>query len=264
MTTVMAPIYLMQGFTTHSRVEGLRHSFRYRVTLIDVDTDRLAEADKQTRLFSVNRPNLMSLNTARRGDSRQPLSLWARGKFKEAGVDPDKGHIRLITFPSVTLYSFAPLSIWLLIGPNDEVKGVIYEVNNTFGERHSYVGGVNACSEPHETDKLFHVSPFFDVSGTYRFHLQNNDRQLLLKIENFRNGELSHTALLSLQRRALNTGAVVRHLVMSPFSGIGVTMAIHWEALKLFLKGARYHSRPAASEKSHSFITSSSSNSSGK
>src|SRR6202008_4386235 len=121
-------------------------------------------------LFSVGRGNAISFHATDHGarNASVPLRLWAEARYAEAGIRLDGGAIRLITFPRVLGYGFAPISLWFGHGPGGELRGVIYEVHNTFGETHSYVSAFDTDVRP-EVDKEFHVSPFFDVSGRYRF-----------------------------------------------------------------------------------------------
>lgn len=247
MSSPAPPLYLMHGKTTHTRFEPKRHAFRYGVTLIEIDVDRLDEADAQSPLFSVDRHNLVSFDTTKRGSrGKSSLAEWARGLFRKAGIKTDQCSIRLLTFPRTEFFSFSPLSIWLLLSSDGELQGLIYEVNNTFGEQHCYVAGPELVGAPHAVEKNFHVSPFFDISGQYRFTVTNFEDQFELLIENIVNNERVHSASLKLSRKPATSLAFFRFVLLSPLSGIGVVAAIHWEALRLFIKGMRYRPKPSA------------------
>lgn len=245
MTSLNAPIYLCKGKTAHTRFHPKRHSFNYGVTLVDIDVDRIDEADKQAQFFSVDSPNFVSINTRQRGScGRTSLSDWAHQTFKDAGLDT-KGHaVRLITFPRTEFFSFSPLSIWIALDHNDCISGLIYEVNNTFGERHSYVANAEKLGLTHEASKQFHVSPFFDVSGKYRFTMSHSADGIDLLIENIEDNARLHTAALHLKRKPVTNLSLMKFVLTSPLSGVGVMAAIHWEALRLFIKGMKYRPKP--------------------
>ena len=230
------------GRTVHRREQPFVRSFSYRIAMLGLDIDRLDEADTLSSLFSVGRGNAISFRTTDHGarNPSVPLRLWAEARFAEAGVDIGSGAIRLITFPRVLGYGFAPISVWLGHGPDGAVRAALYEVHNTFGETHTYIHALSAGARHAQAAKEFFVSPFFDVSGTYRFALRIGRNRMELVVENFGANGRAHLASMVLRPRALNSAAILRWLVSIPISGLGVLIAINWQALKLWLKGARY------------------------
>ncbi|MEM8616025.1 MAG: DUF1365 domain-containing protein [Pseudomonadota bacterium] len=241
---------LLKGHTIHQRSVPFHHRFKYALNLIDIDIDRLDEAAAQSGVFSVDRSNLFSFNRRDHG-ARKDIELrpWAEAQFATGGIQLRGGVIRLISFPRHLFYKFAPISIWMGYGPGGDLRGVLYEVNNTFGETHTYVA---ATPEPgrnqHGTDKVFHVSPFFDVTGQYEFTLRtDNDRFNLIVATEHAEGR-SHMATISARLRPATTAAFVRIALTKPFSSLAVTLAIHWQAFQLVLKGAKYHSKPKQSD----------------
>jgi DUF1365 family protein len=242
------------GRTAHRREQPFVRAFTYRIAMLELDIDRLDEADALSSLFSVESGNAISFRAADHGarNASVPLRLWAEARFAEAGVELDGGAIRLVTFPRVLGFGFAPISLWFGHGPDGAVRGVIYEVHNTFGEAHCYVapaGAETAHTVADETgrqiaDKEFFVSPFLDVSGAYRFTLRRGKGRLELVVENLGAEGRNHVASMALKSREL-TGAFILHwLVSIPISGLGVMLAIYSQALGLWLKGARYHVKP--------------------
>jgi uncharacterized protein len=234
------------GRTVHRREKPFVRSFSYRIAMLGIDIERLDEADALSNLFSVGRGNAISFRATDHGarSASIPLRLWAEARFAEAGVDIEGGAIRLITFPRVLGYGFAPISIWLGHGADGAVRAALYEVHNTFGETHTYIHALNAGAEHARAEKEFFVSPFFDVSGTYRFALRIGPNRMELVVENFGVDGRAHLASMALRSRALTSAAILRWLVSIPISGLGVLIAIHWQALKLWLKGARYRIKP--------------------
>lgn len=242
------------GNTTHVREKPFHRSFQHRIAMIELDLRRLPEADAMSRLFSIGRSNAISWRAADNGarSSVIPLRAWAEEKFAEAGVRLDGGSLKLMTFPRVLGYGFAPISLWYGYGPDERLRGVIYEVHNTFGEAHSYVSAFESDDVRVRANKEFHVSPFFDVSGQYRFTLRPGDESMTLVVENIGADGRDHTASMTLRPAALNDRAILKWLVTMPISGFGVMAAIHWQALRLWLKGARYRDKPKQGPK---FVT---------
>lgn len=244
------PLKLWSGQTLHKRFVPFERAFRYGLVLIDIDIDRLAEASRMSRLFRVNRAGLFSFHEADHGgkDRKGSLRAWADEMFAAAGVTLNKGAVRLVTFPRHFFYKFAPLSLWYGYAPDGELKGVIYEVNNTFGERHCYVAQVGSERSVHSADKNFHVSPFFDVSGQYRFTLRAPAATLDVVVENIKDGTRTHLANIKARMHEATTANFMTFALRNPLSTLGVTFAIHWQAFLLWTRGARYHSRPALPE----------------
>lgn len=242
------PLLLHRGHTAHKRFAPFTSSFRYKVAMIDVDIDRLDEAGRQSWLFGVERPALFSFRRKDHGElAKQALRPWAERQFAEAGLDID-GPIRLITFPRHAFYKFAPISVWIGFDETGKAAGILYEVRNTFGERHTYAAAIDGDWSRHSAPKDFHVSPFFDVSGKYEFSLQYTPGTLRLGVTTLKDGKPVHSASLATSARPATASNLAATALAMPFSTIGVTLGIHWEALKLWLKGARYHSRPAKAQ----------------
>jgi uncharacterized protein len=249
------------GSTTHTRHEPFKRTFRHRIAMLEVDIDRLEEAKKLSALFSVNRGGAIAFRERDHGarSAVVPLRLWAEARYAEAGISLDGGAIRLITFPRVLGYGFAPISLWFGHGPEGDLRGIIYEVHNTFGETHSYVSALMSDGQRTLAQKEFHVSPFQKVEGKYRFSLRppgeyhpggieakgrEIGRSLALIIENIGADGRFHAASLNADPAALSTPAILRMLFGMPMSGLGVLIAIHWQALWIWVKGARYHDKP--------------------
>lgn len=252
------PLRLWSGQTLHKRFFPFERAFRYQLALIDVDIDRLAEAGRMSRLFTVNTPGLFSFHEKDHGGDGRKGSLrsWAEDMFQTAGVALHNGSIRLVTFPRHFFYKFAPLSLWYGHGPDGALKGIIYEVRNTFGERHCYVAAVEGARSVHSADKNFHVSPFFDVSGQYRFTLRQPAETLDVVVENIKDGATTHLANIKARKLDATSVHFMQLALRNPLSTLGVTFAIHWQALLLWMRGAKYHSRPALSADSSTVATS--------
>nr|WP_197501440.1 DUF1365 domain-containing protein [Hyphomonas sp. Mor2] len=243
------PLRLWRGHTVHQRSIPFGHRFKYGLALIDVDIDRLDEVDRQCSAFSVERSNLFSFDRKDHGE-RKPIDLrpWAERQFLHAGIDLEGGSIRLITFPRHAFYKFAPISLWLGHDPHGALKGILYEVNNTFGETHVYVAATpDESRHQHATAKTFHVSPFFDVTGTYQFTLRWSETDLRLIVATQTDAGQSHLATITAKAREATAANFISLAFTKPVSSLAVSFGIHWQALKLWLKGAKYHSKPKQS-----------------
>ena len=239
-----APANLWFGRTAHIRSQPFKRSFTQKIAMLEVDIDRLDEAAALSPLFSVDKFNLISFTTRdhgpRTGGSLRP---WADEMFRDAGLDLTGGTIRLVSFPRVMGYRFAPLSLWYGYDHQGALSGIIYEVNNTFGETHSYVANCVTDQLQHSAPKTFHVSPFFDVTGRYLFKLRNPTENLRLIVENKSKDDVHHTASI-VARKSVLTTAALSWFASRPYAALGVTIGIHWQALCLWWQGAKYHSRP--------------------
>lgn len=234
------------GRTVHVREQPFRRGFSHRIAMVELDVDHIDEADQGLRLFRSNRPGWISFHGEDHGERRAGASLraWADDKFAEAGVYLGGGRIRLISFPRVLGYGFAPISVWLGEDAAGRMRGVIYEVHNTFGETHSYVCPWEGDGARPEADKSFFVSPFFARTGRYRFTLRQPTDRLELIVENIQPDGRTHIASLLARRSPMTDRALASWLIQLPLSGLGVMFAIHWQALRLWLRGAKYHVKP--------------------
>ncbi len=234
------------GKTSHRREKPFVRAFSHRIAMLDIDIDRLEEADRLSRLFAVDRGNLLAFHRADHGPRTKnaPLRPWAEQQFAGAGIILDGGAIRLLSFPRVLGYGFAPISLWQGFGPDGALRGVIYEVHNTFGEAHAYVSSLDPAVDRQRAEKELFVSPFFDVTGEYRFGLRHSADVIALSVENLSADGRHHVASLSVQPHDLTSGRVLKWMLAMPMSGLGVMIAIHWQALLLWMKGATYRDKP--------------------
>jgi uncharacterized protein len=233
------------GEVMHARLKPVGHRFSYRVMSLLIDLDRLEQADRQSPLFGVNRPALYSFNEADHGDrDASPLRLYVRRRAAEHGVDLTGGRVQLLCYPRLFGYAFNPLSVYFCYRADGELALMIYEVRNTFGDIHPYVlpvrpGEIGAAGLRQAQDKLFYVSPFIEMAMRYRFRVSLPGERVKLRIlETDREGPLL-AATFNGRRRALTSAALVRSLLALPLVTFKIVAAIHWEALRLWLKGIR-------------------------
>jgi DUF1365 family protein len=254
-----AAVSLYPGVVMHARFKPKTHRFTYRVFTLLVDLDRLDEADRQSRLFSINRFNLLAFHEADHGglaalDARSlreaSLSAHVRGLAAQAGVDLSGGRILLNAYPRVLGFVFNPLSVYYCYDAAGRLALLVYEVRNTFGEMHSYVAPVKAdelteAGLRQSRDKLFYVSPFIEMAQRYHFRIRPPGETLNVRIlETDAQGPLL-AATFAGRREPLNSAKVLKCCLALPFMTLKVVAGIHWEALKLWLKGVGLVSRPA-------------------
>jgi DUF1365 family protein len=235
------------GSVTHRRLAPRRHALRYRAFWLLLDLDELSALTAKLRLFSYNRPNLFSLYDADHGDgSGTPLREQIDRCLREGGIDITDGAVRLLCMPRTLGYSFNPISIYFCHRADGALAAVIYEVHNTFGERHSYLIPADASAGVvrQRCRKTFYVSPFMDMEMRYEFRVHPPDRRIAVAIRaKGAEGPLMNACLIG-ARRDLTDLALLRAFVTVPAVTLKVITAIHWEALRLWLKGLRLRPRP--------------------
>ncbi|MFS2179895.1 DUF1365 domain-containing protein [Rhizobium pisi] len=245
-----APTVLYVGEIMHQRIKPFGHRFRYRVFSLLVDLDRLDEANRLSALFSVNRRNLVSFYEKDHADNEdKTLRAHADRLLAAAGVERAE-RILLVCYPRILGYVFNPLSVYHAYDADGGLIAMIYEVRNTFGERHSYVcpvgdGEMAEGGLRQSCDKLFHVSPFIGMAVRYHFRMLPPGAEIRWRIlETDCEGPLL-SATFSGRQVPLTNASLLGLTARIPFLTLKIVAGIHWEALKLWLKGARYIRRPS-------------------
>lgn len=242
---------LYAGEVSHHRTRPRRHRLRYRVFWLLLDLGELDGLDRELRIFSRNRFNLLSFHDRDHGDgSGRPLRGQVEAHLSALGVDIAGGAIRLLTMPRVLGFVFNPISVWFCHRPDGGLAAVIYEVTSTFGVRHAYVmqvapGDVDAGLIRQGCAKALYVSPFMDMDMTYAFRGAVPGERLNLTVNGSDAEGLLISASMSARRREMTDGALLNAFLTIPLLTFKVVAAIHWEALKLFLKGVRLTKQPA-------------------
>lgn len=237
---------LYQGFVLHKRLQPFRHRFVYRVFSLLIDLDELPQLTSHLRFFRHNRFGLLSLYDKDHGTrDGQPLRPWVESHLRKGGFDPTGWRIELMCYPRLWGFVFNPLSVYYAYDRQDQLKAILYEVKNTFGDQHGYLlpaDGRNVVT--HSCDKLLYVSPFIGMTARYHFKINRPGASALQHIqETDANGPLL-IATYQAQRRELTDGAILRAIALHPLMTLKVVAAIHWEALFIWLKGGKYYRRP--------------------
>ena len=245
------PASLYFGEVMHARLKPMGHRFSYRVMSLLIDLDGLKEADRMSVLFGVNRGALYSFHERDHGP-RDGSSLrdYAQECAANEGIDLTGGRVLLLCYPRLFGYAFNPLSVYFCSNAADDLAMMIYEVRNTFGEIQHYAlpvrpGQMSPAGLRQEQDKLFYVSPFIEAAMRYHFRVTPPAETVKLRIlETDAEGPLL-SATFAGRRRALTSAALLRSFVALPLVPFKIIAAIHWEALRLWLKGAKLVARPA-------------------
>lgn len=230
------------GTVVHKRLRPKPHALRYSVFNMLVDVEQIDALAKRLRLFSHNRFNVFSLYDKDHGpgDGTALIDI-ARQSLRAANRPVEGRRIRLLCYPRIFGYVFNPLSVYYVHDGAGALETVIYEVSNTFGERTSYVvaaGGVqNGGVYAQACTKRMYVSPFANGRGGYSFRITDpSDRALVAVLLSDGDGALIKTHFLG-KREDLTDARIARLLVRYPLLTLKVISAIHYEALKLWLKG---------------------------
>ncbi|MBZ4690046.1 MAG: hypothetical protein JG765_1297 [Cereibacter sp.] len=235
------------GKTFHGRRGAVENSFRYSIDYVLLDP---AAPEGGPRLFSRNRANLFSVQDRDHGGvpGHGRGLAWVREVLRAhdaAGAEK----VLLLTQPRVLGHVFNPVSFWLCHDAEGGLRSVIAEVTNTFGDRHSYLcakanGAPITREDTLAAKKIMHVSPFQEVAGGYSFRFDIGPKRVGIWID-YSNGAEGVYATLTGPRRPLTNAAILRACLRRPFGSRRVLALIHWQALKLAVKGARYRPRPA-------------------
>jgi hypothetical protein len=243
----IAPLIFF-GRVMHARLRPKSNVFSYRVWFLRVPLSALDRL--RGPLFSIDRPNLFSLRTRDLGPrDGSPWLPWIRALLAENGIDAADGEVWLQCFPRVLGYAFNPVSFWLCHDRAGGLRAVLCEVNNTFGEHHNYL-----LAHPDQRPivpgdelaarKVFHVSPFCAVSGGYRFRFETDPAATRVRIDyDDPQGRMLITTV-SGAARPVATAALLRAFFAYPWMTAGVIARIHWQALRLWLKGVPFFSKP--------------------
>ena len=242
----MTPVEHLQGHTWHGRKGAIKNAFQYS---IDYALINLSASVSGPILFSHNSPNLMSLRDRDHGGAPRAGRglLWAQQVLQSHNLGLE-GDIFLLAQPRVLGHVFNPVSFWLCHDKSAQLCAVIAEVSNTFGDRHSYL-----CCHPdlrpikaQETinaEKIFHVSPFQPLTGAYTFRFDITAEAIDIKID-YTTPSGGVIATLRAAREPMTNRSILGALRRRPFGSRRVLALIHWQALKLWWKGARFLVRP--------------------
>lgn len=244
------PCALYTGTVHHKRFAPKVHALRYRMMMALLDLDELDRPGARPRLFSRNRFNLFSFYDRDHLDPGDAGSLQERVRalLDGAGLSIPGGSIQLLALPRILGFAFNPISVYFCRRADQSLAAVLYEVHNTFRERHSYLIPVEAAAAiPLEQScaKNFYVSPFMDMEMRYAFRVLPPGEAVSIAVDGMQNGARMIVTSFAGTRRPFTDGQLLRTFFGHPLIAFAVVAGIYWEALKIWLKGVGLRARPA-------------------
>lgn len=253
MKTATCTSAIYRGAVVHRRFRPVAHKLRYRMFSLLLDIDELEALDRSLWGFSHNRFNILGFYDRDHGSgTATSLRTHVEARLQSAGIGIAGGRVTLLCMPRILGYVFNPLSVYFCERPGGGIAAILYEVNNTFGERHDYlvpIAADQAAPESHFAPKAFHVSPFLPIKGMiYRFRVAPPGPTVSIAVHVHDADGPVLTAALASKRTPLTNAALFKTFLMYPLLTLTVIAGIHWEALKLWLKGAPVQTKPLPPE----------------
>ena len=234
---------IYNGSVIHKRFKPKEHFFKYSVFSLFIDLAELKEIEKKINFFSYNKFNLISFFDIDHGPrDGSSLEDWVKQNLITIGISNKSVKIRLLCYPRIFGYVFNPLSIFFIYDENDQLISILYEVKNTFGEQHTYVfkteKGKNLIEN--NCNKKFHVSPFIEMDCKYFFKILLPENKLSVIInQNDDTGKLLYASQDGIKKKLNNKNLIISYIT-HPLMTFKIIGAIHYEALKLWLKGIKF------------------------
>lgn len=243
-----------EGVVRHRRHGPQPHAFDYRVAQLYLDLDEVERLFRRRWLWSAERRNVAEFRRSDYlGPADMPLDEAVRERVhRELGRRPE-GAIRMLTHLRYFGYVFNPVTFYYCFKPGADAQAldcIVAEITNTpWGERHAYVLPVEAARRHGralhwEFPKAFHVSPFLPMARDYAWRFTVPGDELRVHMAVLDGGERCFDAQLSLQRVPLQASSLARVLWRYPLMTVQVVAAIHWQALRLWLKRTPVHDHP--------------------
>ena len=235
------------GTVVHARLRPRRHKLSYRVFSLLLDLDEVEELGRRLKLFGHNRAAVFSFSDRDHGAGTGELRDWVTAQLAAGGVTLTAPKIAMLCYPRIFGYVFNPLTVYFC-REGDDLKAILYEVHNTFGERRTYVIRVTPGADVIEQScvKELYVSPFVPMDCQYKFRIEPPDDRVLIGIDESDSQGLLLKAAFAGKRQPLTDANLLRALFAYPLMTLKVTAAIHWEAMKLWAKGVPVFRHKAA------------------
>ena len=235
--------FIYTGNVVHKRFKPKIHFFKYKVFSLLLDLSEIHLLDKNLKIFSYNKFNIVSFydkdHGARDGSS---IQNWVIDNLKKNNIDTNNIQIKLLCYPRIFGYVFNPLSIFYVYDKNLNLISILYEVKNTFGEQHTYVfkTDINNNLIKHTCKKKFHVSPFIEMDCVYFFRLLKPSNTISVIIDqNDKEGKILYASQDGVKSE-INNSNLTKSYLKHPLMTFKIILAIHFEAFKLWSKGIKF------------------------
>lgn len=239
---------IYKGQVNHQRYAPKSHGFTYTLFMMYLDLDELPNLFDRFLLWSVNKPNIASFLRKDHHGKEVNLADSIRTLVFEKTGDTINGPIRLLTHLRYFGYIFNPISVYFCYDPSgNNITHVVAEVSNTpWKEQHCYVikNTNNQNDITSAQKKEFHVSPFLNMDMQYQWFIQKPGQHMYIKIENIENKSKIFDASINLKQHEINAKNLRNILFIFPLITLKITTLIHFEALKLWIKGVQYVPHP--------------------
>jgi len=238
---------LLIADVAHARQVPKKNAFRYGVYYLCFalkDKARLALS-----CLSLGRFNLFGFYDHDHGDKTMTPESWIQKALAEWGLKEADGDVVLLTMPRVLGYVFNPVSFWFCLDKQGNLRAVLSEVTNTFKDRHCYIS-FHDDHRPISRDdwlgaeKIFYVSPFLPVEGSYQFRFAYGEEKLGVWINYYQGETLMLTTSLTGKRIGLTSANLIKCFFRYPLVTLKVITLIHYQALKIVCKGIRHYTHP--------------------
>mgnify|MGYP001402360371 FL=1 len=235
--------FIYTGNVVHKRFKPKIHFFKYKVFSLLIDLSEIHLLDKELKIFSYNKFNIISFydkdHGARDGSS---VENWVKNNLKRNNINTNEIQIKLLCYPRIFGYVFNPLSVFYIYDKNSNLISILYEVKNTFGEQHTYIFKTNINNNliQHMCKKKFHVSPFIEMDCVYFFRLLKPGNKISVIIDqNDKDGKILYASQDGVKSEITNSNMTKSYL-KHPLMTFKIILAIHFEAFKLWSKGIKF------------------------
>ena len=234
---------IYNGTVIHKRFKPKVHFFKYNVFSILIDISEINLLDRNLKIFSYNKFNIVSFYDADHGPrDGTPVKDWVIKNLKKNQINTEDIKIKLLCYPRIFGYVFSPLSVFYIYNKYSELISILYEVKNTFGVQHTYIFKNKENENPikHSCKKKFHVSPFIEMNCTYFFKILKPCEKISVIIDQHdEEGKLLYASQDG-NRIELNNKNLFLSYIKHPLMTLKIIAAIHFEAFKLWSKGIKF------------------------
>ena len=235
--------FIYTGNVVHKRFKPKIHFFKYKVFSLLIDLSEIHLLDKDLKIFSYNKFNIISFYDKDHGPrDGSSVKNWVIDNLKKNNIDTNNIQIKLLCYPRIFGYVFNPLSVFYVYDKNLNLISILYEVKNTFGEQHTYVfkSDINNNLVQHMCKKKFHVSPFIEMDCVYFFRLLKPGNKISVIIDqNDKEGKILYASQDGVKSEITNANLTKSYL-KHPLMTFKIILAIHFEAFKLWSKGIKF------------------------